>query len=112
VRTAGQDFSPPLDAGCVGRGWCWFEAGIPAGRAGGLPTRGAGVRSGKVETFLKSYPMVMEELGTLRNGLLINSEKRNVVGPLIICESTSLPWRAKTFAPIWRQIARAAMAAN
>lgn len=57
--------------------------------------------SGKTKQFdLSLYPMVMEELAR------IPVEKR--IGPLVVDESTGLPWKQKTFARKWRKIARAA----
>lgn len=57
--------------------------------------------SGKTESFdLTAYPMIMEELA------LIPGDRRQ--GPIVICESTGLPWRMKTFRTKWREIATAA----
>jgi hypothetical protein len=55
--------------------------------------------AGKIEEFdLRSYPMVMEEIG---------KTDPNLQGPLVICETTGRPWAQKTFQPIWREIADA-----
>lgn len=57
--------------------------------------------SGKEKVYdLKLYSMVMEELGR------IPSEARS--GPLIVCETTGLPYRHADFRRRWRSVARRA----
>lgn len=56
--------------------------------------------AGKVEQFdLNIYPLIVAELGRLTKW---------GDGPLIVCESTSKPWKASHFRDRWRRIARAA----
>lgn len=49
---------------------------------------------------LKTTPVLLELLQRTP------SEKR--IGPIIICESTGLPWKEKNYTDTWREVARAA----
>lgn len=55
------------------------------------------MRDGSIErTDLKNCPMVMEELDLI---------KGNRFGPVIVCDSTKLPWVGSYFRAIWRKLA-------
>jgi hypothetical protein len=54
----------------------------------------------KAEHDLSIMPMVMDELAH------VPPARR--VGPMIVCETTGRPWRARHFREIWRECARAA----
>lgn len=55
-------------------------------------------KRGQVLSFnLALYPMIVEELAS------IPDDKRN--GPIIVCESTGLPYRTRHFAGEWREVA-------
>jgi integrase len=56
---------------------------------------------GKIKKFdLKLYPMVLEQLQH------VPPERR--VGPMVVCESTALPWRSRWFRVQWRRLAEQA----
>jgi hypothetical protein len=58
-------------------------------------------RVGKVKVYdLKLYPLVIEQLQH------IAPEQRS--GPMVICESTGLPWQMRWFRKQWRRIANTA----
>lgn len=50
-----------------------------------------------LERDLRQYPMLMTELMKVEPG------KRT--GPIIVCETTGMPWKSSTFRKAWRAIA-------
>jgi hypothetical protein len=54
----------------------------------------------RIQVDLRTAPMVLEELGTSDRGRLPET------GPIIISETTGLPYAAAEFRRIWREIAR------
>ncbi len=59
------------------------------------------------EVDLKLAPMVMEELGLLVGGP-VSRELLPASGPVIICDTTGIPWSGNEYRRKWRLIARAA----
>lgn len=87
-----------VDRGRVWRtGLLWGEHVGPANLIMAKPTsKSRGRRT--AEHDLSTMPMVVEEL------MHVPSQRR--IGPMIVCETTGRPWRARHFREIWRECAR------
>lgn len=89
-----------VDRGRVWRtGLLWGEHVGPVTLVLDKPTSKSRGRR-RAEHDLSTMPMVVEEL------MHVPSQRR--VGPMILCETTGRPWRARHFREIWRECARAA----
>ncbi|APX84610.1 hypothetical protein BV511_07735 [Methylorubrum extorquens] len=89
-----------VDRGRVWRsGMIWGEHLGPADLLLSKPTSKSRGRR-RAEHDLSTMPMVVAELAH------VPSSRR--IGPVIVCETTGRPWRARHFREIWRECARAA----
>jgi len=89
-----------VDRGRVWRtGLLWGEHVGPSNLILSKPTSKSRGRR-RAEHELSTMPMVVDELRE------VPSQRR--VEPIIVCETTGRPWRARHFREIWRECARAA----
>lgn len=90
----------PVDRGRVWRtGLLWGEHVDPRTLVLDKPTSKSRGRR-RAEHDLATMPMVVEEL--------VHVPAMRRIGPMIVCETTGRPWRARHFREIWRECARAA----
>lgn len=98
------DLSAPFASPVIGYGMKWAGltwADIDAALILRLqPQKTAETTSAKVECDLTLCPMVLEEIAS------IPPEAR--VGPVIVSETSGLPWRAQNYRHAWRRIAKMA----
>ena len=67
-------------------------------------------RGKPIEADLHFAPMVMEELSLIA-GVPVKDLRREMLpasGPMVVSESTGLPWKAQSFRQRWRKLARLA----
>lgn len=84
-------------------GLCWEEID-----QNGILRHNTTARERRIEADLMNAPMVMEEF----KGLLDRREHFPSKGPIVICESTGLPWKSSEYRRKWRMVANAAGVPN